>query len=241
MDVTKTQQTAPFLADDPGQVDLEFLTLLLPRLPRVSRAAHLHGATLHAESLVALWRLDGEVDTVPLALAFRLLDVKTVEGAFSRAGASDGFPGGADTCGVPNAWTLLIELRVCCWQAICNGVLQVEAIKGLRGTKHRTRLPAELQRLAPDWSLSRLLRNGRDEFVDVRVRRAPPKPAQDAIRAAVEKIARPYRLPGARHPSLAEFQEQLSAELGVDVSRGMAQVALQTYAPDLRLGRGRRW
>src|SRR5215471_14156326 len=233
--MTKVRQTAPFMADDPGQVDLEFLMLLLPRLPRVSRAAHLAGAALHARALIDLWRLNGEAD-VPLTLAFRLLDdVETVEGAIARAAEEDGFPGGADTWGIPNAWTLLIGLRACCWQAICDGTLLVEAIKGLRGTKHRTVLPAELQHLVPDWILSRFLRNGRNEFVDVRVRRAPPELAQDAIRAAVEKIARPYRLPGARHPSLAEFQEQLSAELGVDVSRGMAQVALQTYAPDLRL------
>jgi hypothetical protein len=240
--MTKARQTALFMADDPGQVDLEFLTLLLPRLPRVSRAAHLAGAALHARALIDLWRLDGEVDTVPLTLAFRLLnDVETVAGVITRAAEADGFPGGADTWGIPNAWTLLIELRACCWQAICGGTLQVEAIKGLRGTKHRIVLPAELQHLVPDWILSRLLRNGRDEFVNVRIRRAPPKPAQDAIRAAVEKIARPYRLPGARHPSFAEFREQLSAELGVDVPRQMAQAALRSYAPDLRLGRGRRW
>src|SRR5262249_20349109 len=148
-----------------------------------------------------------------------LLDVKTVEGAFSRAGASDDFPGGADTWGIPNPWTLLVELRACCWQAICDGTLQVEAIKGLRGTSRRIVLPTELQHLVPDWILSRFLRNGRDEFVDVRVRRAPPEPAQDAIKAAVEKIAIPCRLPGARHPSFAEFREKLSAELGIDVSR----------------------
>src|SRR5215471_9208170 len=165
--MTKARQTALFMADDPGQVDLEFLTLLLPRLPRVSRAAHLAGAALHARALIDLWRLDGEADTVPLALAFRLLDVKTVERAFSRAAASDGFPGGADSWGVPNAWSLLIELRACCWQAICSGVLQVEAIKGLRGTKPRTVLSAELRGQVPDWILSRILRNGRDEFVDV--------------------------------------------------------------------------
>jgi hypothetical protein len=229
------------MADDPGQVDLEFLTLLLPRLPRVSRAAHLGGAALHARALINLWRLDGETDTLPLTLAFRLLDMEAVEGAFSRAGAADGFPGGAHTWGIPNAWTLLIELRACCWQAICDGTLQVEAIKGLRGTKPRTVLSAELQGLVPDWILSRILRNGRDEFVDVCVRRAPPEPAQDAIRAAVEKIARPYRLPGVRHPSFAEFRERLSAELGVDVPRQTAREALRSYVPDLRLGRGRRW
>jgi hypothetical protein len=229
------------MADDPGQVDLEFLTLLLPRLPRVSRAAHLGGAALHARALINLWRLDGETDTLPLTLAFRLLDMEAVEGAFSRAAAADGFPGGAHIWGIPNAWTLLIELRACCWQAICDGTLQVEAIKGLRGTKPRTVQPAELQGLVPDWILSRFLRNGRDEFVAVRVRRAPPEPAQDAIRAAVEKIARPYRLPGARHPSFAEFREQLSAELGIDVPQRMAQAILRTHAPDLRLGRGRRW
>ena len=240
--MTTARQTAPFMADDPGQVDLEFLTLLLPRLLRVSRAAHLAGAALHARALIDLWRLDGEADTIPLTLAFRLLDdVETVEGAIARAAEEDGFPGGADTWGIPNAWTLLIGLRVCCWQAICDGTLQVEAIKGLRGTKRRPVPPAELQGLVPDFILSRLLRNGRDEFVDVRVRRAPPKPTQAAIRAAVGKIARRYRLPGARHPSLAEFREQLSAELGIDVPKQMAQAALQAHAPDLRLGRGRRW
>ena len=157
--------------DDPGLIDLETTILLLPP---VSRAAHLDGPLVHAQHLVKLWKVDAGANTiVPLALAFRLLDVKATAGAISRAAASEDYSSRSRYWDLPNAQILLSELRAAVWQAMLEGTLSAEAIKGVQGNRYGPVLPAELPRLRPDMQLSRLTLGGRDEFIDVRIRRAP--------------------------------------------------------------------
>ncbi|MET0674254.1 MAG: hypothetical protein ABW175_00500, partial [Bradyrhizobium sp.] len=52
-------------------------------LPPISRGSHLIGPALHAQQLVELWGVSGD-DDVPLAQAYRLLDVEAVTGAILR-------------------------------------------------------------------------------------------------------------------------------------------------------------
>ena len=56
------------------------MRLRIALLPPISRAAHLSGPSLHAERLVALW----QTDDVPLADAFRLLEIAAIAGAILR-------------------------------------------------------------------------------------------------------------------------------------------------------------
>ena len=81
------------------------------------------------------------------------------------------------------------------------GHLSVEAIKGVRGTRHRTVMPVELLRLKPEWSATRLTLGGQDQFVAVRVRRAAAankftwkdnKPTQGAVNNAMTTLATTY-------------------------------------------------
>ena len=59
------------------------LALQIALMPPLSRGAHLAGPRLHAQRLVELWQVAVD-DDVPLAEAFRLLDVGAVGGAILR-------------------------------------------------------------------------------------------------------------------------------------------------------------
>jgi hypothetical protein len=136
---------------------------------------------------------------------------------------------------------LLPELRELSWRAMLDGTLLAEAIKGVRGKRHRAVLPAELPRLTPDWELSRLCRGTSDEFIEVHVRRPPAEPVKkawrkrpdkSALKAAMTGIARGYQ-PDAQ-PSLNEIWNALKGRLGPNVTRQQARDALKDYAPHLR-------
>jgi hypothetical protein len=183
---------------------------------------------------------------VPLVQAFRLLDVPAVAGAVLRGMVE------LEQEGNPRYWTfptleeLLPELRELAWQRMLASSLLVEGIKGIRGKRYRSLLPAELPRLAPDWELSRLTRDGRDEFIDVRVRHAPAapvkrawreSPSRGALKNAAEDVAQRY--PHGAKPSFKEFWGALK-KLIPGVTRTDAQTALKDYAPQLRGRRGYR-
>jgi hypothetical protein len=224
--------------------ELAFRILILPSISRGTHFVGPHsGPKLRALHLVELWQV-ADADPVPLAQAFRLLDVSTVAGAVLRGMA------GLEREGDPHRWTfptleaLLPELRELAWQHMLAGSLLVEGIKGIFGKRHRNVLPAELPRLAPDWELSRLIRDGRDEFIDVRVHRLPTMPVQKAwreqysleeLKAAAEAIAKTCG-PGER-PGFEDFWESLEASLP-DVTRRQAQTALEKFAPHLKGQRG---
>ena len=163
--------------------ELEFRILLLPP---ISRGTHLSGPHLHAQRLVELWKVD-EGDDIPLAQAFRLLDAKAVVGAILRTLVAGDYPNDARHWVFPSLTNLLPELHELSWHAMLDGVLSVEAIKGLKGKRHRVVAPVELPRLRPDWQLSRLCLGERDEFVDVRVRRPPIEPIQKRWRVSPDK------------------------------------------------------
>jgi hypothetical protein len=222
---------------------LSELWLRLASLPPISRATHLGGPALHARRLVDLWKVD-DSDDVPLAQAFRLLDAGAIAGAILRTLAVRDYPGD------PRYWTfsdledLLPGLQDLCWQGMLDGTLLVEANRGRE--KPRAVLPVELQRLQPDWRLSRLCLGERDEFVDVRVRRAPDpvepaqrrkRPSRAELKAAMEEIAR--EAARAPAPTEQEVWNGLKARLG-QVSRQDARGAIAKYAPQLRGRRGYR-
>lgn len=232
------------MADDPELIDFETTILLLPP---VSRGAHLVGPLLHAQRLVELWKGDANTDTaVPLALAFRLLDAEAIAGAISRAAATEEYSSRPSYWDLPSAEVLLAGLRELVWQAMLEGTLQVEAIEGVRGTRYRVLLPAELPRLTPDWGLSRLMLDGRDEFIGVRARRMPAEPVQRAwrepiakadLKAAAEAIAQIY---AGTQPSEEEFWGKLKDQTGrQDLTREEARKALDDYASHLRRAPGR--
>jgi hypothetical protein len=216
------------------------IELRIALLPPISRGSHLGGPALHAQQLVALWGVAGD-DDVPLAQAFRLLDVEEGTGAILRTlvmGDRD-YPGDTRHWTFPAFPDLLPELQGLSWQAMLEGRLLTEAVKGVRGKRHRTVLPAELPRLIPDWELSRLTLDGRDDFIDVRVRRAPAEPVKKAwrwrpdnaaVRGAMKKVAQTYP-PDAR-PSFDEIWDRLKALLP-GVTRDVARKALKQYAPQL--------
>jgi len=137
---------------------------------------------------------------------------------------------------------LLPALRDLAWKDICAGRLVIEAVRGLR-EKGARRVVAtiHLQRLAPDWELSRLCRDADDVFVDVCVRRpimeAPgdQPPSQDELRAAIRKIAEAH---SGESAAFAQVHVELNALLGREVPRDIARVALD-YAPGLRRRPGR--
>jgi hypothetical protein len=228
------------MADLLPLAELQFRIALLPP---ISRGAHLGGPVLHAQRLTKLWEVAAG-DDIPLAEAFRLLDEAAVEGAIWRALATGEYFG-AQYWSFPDIGALLPELRELCWQAMVEGTLLVEALGSKRARRPRVVLPAELQRLTPNWQLSQLCR-GADELIDVRVRRPPAAPikkawrkapSKAAIRAAMEAVAAAYP-PGAQ-PPFPEVWRELKLHLP-DLPRASAQRALADYAPRLRGRRGYR-
>jgi hypothetical protein len=194
------------------------LELRIALLPPISRGAHLGGPRLHAQRLVDLWKIGGG-DDVLLVQAFRLLDADVVAGAILRTTAAGDCPGDPRHWVFPPLADLLPELHALAWQAVLEGALLITAIKGVRGTRRRRVLLAELPRLRPDWRLSRLVHDERDgcdgcdgqiggwgswhdEFIDVRVRRTPAesikatwrhdKRSQEAVNDAMDEIAKGY-------------------------------------------------
>ena len=223
-------------------VEIEFQVAILPP---ISRGAHLSGPQLHAERLIKVWRAEGEV---ALAQAFRLLDVETVTGVILRA-----VVGGDYDEGDPRHWhfppftDLLPPLREAAWQEILAGKLVLEAIKGVTGRQHRPLAPALLPRLTPDWELSRLTCDRRDEYIEVRVRPMPataiprpwqPKPSPEKIKTVAEEIATAH--PPPAQLSFADFWAALKAGAGVGVTKRQALAALDKYAPHLRGKPGRK-
>jgi hypothetical protein len=210
----------------------------LATLPPISRGAHLAGPQLHAERLTELWKADGEV---ALAEAFRLLDVGTVAGIILRAVTSGDYDEGD-----PRHWhfppfaDLLPPLREAAWQEILAGKLVLDAIRGVTGRQHRPLAPALLPRLTPDWGLSRLIRDGRDEYIEVRVRSMPAtdiprpwqgKPSREDVEAAASGIAKEYP-PPAQLP-FKEFWAALKARVSPKVTRQQALDALEARAKHL--------
>jgi hypothetical protein len=215
------------------------LSLQIALLPPLSRGEHLAGPRLHAQRLVELWQVAAD-DDVPLAEAFRLLDMEAVEGAIWRVTVA------RERKHDPRYWTfpeieeLLPKLRELAWQRMLAGTLLVEANKGLRGKRYRTVLSTELPRLVPDWRLSRLMLSGRDEFIDVHVQRAPMEStkkawrksyADDELKTATEAVAQTCG-PGEQ-PSFGDFWKALQRTLK-GVTRRQAQHALRKFAPRLR-------
>jgi hypothetical protein len=222
-------------------------------LPAISRSVHFAGPALHARRLVELWKVDA-ADDVPLAQAFRLLDVEAVAWAILRTLMAGDYSGDPRHWVFPPLVDLLPELQELAWQAMLDGALRVEAVKGVRGTRPRLVLPAELPRLRADWGLSRLVRaggddgdggdggiggGGRDEFIDVRVRRPaaelvkpawrPDKPSQKDVDAGVQKLAQTHS-PGSL--SEEEFLKAL-AELVPGAVRTHIRAAVEKHGSGL--------
>jgi hypothetical protein len=233
------------MAESIPLAELEFRILLLPP---VSRGTHLAGPAIHAERLVELWKIEAG-DDVPLEQAFRLLDVKTVASAIFRTAlmSDHDYPNDFVHWPLPPLNHLLPELNDAAWQAVLDGELQIEAIRYERGKTGLAARPVplvELPRLSPDWGLSRLCRDHRDEWLDSRVRRAPveppkrePKPKKSDLKIAMEEVAATYP-PGA-HPPSGEIWRALDDLAGPGVTRAQARAALAKYAPHLRGERGR--
>jgi len=214
-------------------------------LPPISRGAHLDGPRLHAKRLVELWQV-GDGDDVPLREAFRLLEVDAVAGVIWRTVCANDYPGDAHHWTFPPLEDLLLELQQLTWQAMLAGTLITEAVTGVRGKRRRTILSAELPRLTPDWGLSRLTMDGQDEFIDVRIRRAPAEPVKKAWRgrprnkdleAAMADIVKGLG-PGVRLSS-GDALKALQGRFGESVTREQARNALKKY-PHVRLQRGYR-
>jgi hypothetical protein len=225
-------------------------------LPPISRGAPiseawparaLAGPWLHADRLIDLWQVADDED-VPLAQAFRLLDIEAVHGAILRTLGANDYPASD-----PRYWflppleDLLPELHELSWQAMLAEEFEVEAIKGLHGTRPRTVLSVELPRLTPDWELSRLCRNGEDKFIHVRVRRRPAEPgpkkawrqpiSKTDLKAATEAIVQACE-PGAQL-SESDFWDKLKERTGrSDLPRQDARTALNEYAPQLKIQPG---
>lgn len=224
-----------------GAAEIELRTALLPP---ISRGAHLAGPRLHAERLVELWR--SPAGEVPLAEAFRLLDVDAVAGAILRTVLVNEYEGDPRYWHFPPFADLLLPLREAAWQEALAGKLVLEAIKGLRGKRHRTLLPAELPRLIPDWELARLTLGDRDEFTAVRVRRSPAKPVKATCREqipekALENTMRDIALAheGKPRPREKDIVEEMRNRLGrPDLPRDVIRSAVKSYAPQLKRARG---
>ncbi|MBR0730351.1 hypothetical protein JQ595_16490 [Bradyrhizobium japonicum] len=220
--------------------ELEFRISLLPP---ISRGAHLSGPHLHAQRLVELWKVEAGND-VPLAHAFRLLDAEALAGAILRTLASGDYPNDPRYWLFPSLTDLLPELHALSWQAMLSGVLSVEAIKSLQGKRHRAVAPVELPRLTPDWDLSRLCQDERDEFLEVRVRRAPAGPVRKRWRKSPAK--------GDLKSAMGEIAKISPDGVGLDkvwnalkgyfpeITRQQAQNAIKAYAPQLKGRRGYR-
>lgn len=219
-------------------IPLAELVLRIALLSPISRGVHLDGPRLHAERLVALWQAD---DDAVLSEAYRLLDAAAVARAIMRLAVEIEH-------GDPRYWTfpeleeLLPALRDLAWDEILAGRLTVEAVAGVHEGRRRRIPPVQLQRLEPDWPLSRLTHAGQDEFTDVRVRRVVPRapkrqrpPSRATMRAALKKIE--AGLSPDTVPSFAELWAALRNEVG-PISRQSAREALIEYAPHLRRTRG---
>jgi hypothetical protein len=244
--VTKTRQNGE-AAPPSASLPLAELELHIALLPPISRVAHLDGPRLHAKRLVALWRPDDEVS---LAEAFRLLDVETVVGVILRATIEREE---RDDCRRdPRHWhfppfaNLLPSLREAAWQKALAGKLVLEAIKSVRGKRHRTILPAELPRQIPDWELARLILGDRDEFIAVRVRRPPAESVkatwreqipEKALENAMQDIALAHE--GKTRPREKDIVKEMRDRLRrPDLPRDVILEALKNYAPQLKRGRG---
>jgi hypothetical protein len=230
-----------------GAAEIELRVLLLPPISRGERA----GPRLHAERLIECWKAEGEV---PLGETFRLLvDVETVAGVILRATMERDE---RDDCRrdlrywhFPPFPDLLPGLREAVWQAALAGRLVLEAIKGVRGKRHHPLAPVLLPRLTPDWELARLVDGGgRDEWIDVRVRRMPAtdiarpwqsqKPTRKELEVAARNIAKAY--PPPAQLSLKDWWAKLKA-VHPKTSRQQAEDALkEAYASHLRLKPGQR-
>jgi len=217
-------------------------------LPPISRGTHFAGPNCgpeqHARRLVELW-LVPESDHVLLAEAFRLLDVNAVADAILRSMVE------LEREGDPRYWTfptleeLLPKLRELAWQRMLSASLVVEGIKGIRGKRHRSVLPAELPRLTPDWELSRLTQGDRDEFIEVRVQRTsakPPvkkawrnKPSNADVRSALAEIAKGYP-PDARPAEKEILRKVRDHRLGSGATRSQVRAALKTSSLHGRRG-----
>jgi hypothetical protein len=229
-----SKETPP--VDVLGAAEIE---LRIALLPPISRGAHLAGPRLHAERLVELWKADGEV---VFAEAFRLLDVETVAGVILRTVTANEYEGDPRHWIFPPFADLLPPLREAAWQEALAGRIVLEAIKGVTGRRHYPLAPALLPRLTPDWELLRLMRDGRDVWIDVRVRLMPaidiprpwqPKPSPEKIKTATEEIAKAHPPPDGQL-SFANFWAALKARAGVGVTKRQALAALDKYAPHLR-------
>jgi hypothetical protein len=188
-------------------------------------------------------------DDVPLSQAFRLLGVEAVAGAILRTAlmSDHDYPNDSVHWPLPPLKDLLPELNDAAWQAVLDGELQIEAVRYERGKIGLAARPVplvELPRLEPDWKLSRLCRDDRDEWLDARVRRAPvelpkrePKPKKSDLKIAMKEVAATYP-PGA-HPPSEEIWRALDDLAGPGVTRAQAREALAQYAPQLRSERGR--
>lgn len=216
------------------------LELRIALLPPISRGSHLSGPALHARQLVKLWEVNGD-DDVPLAQAFQLLDVEAVTGAILRTllMGDRGYPANLRHWTFPGFTDLLPELEGLAWRAMLDGALLTEAIKSVRGKRYRAVVPAELPRLTPDWELSQLTFGGRDDFINVRVRRAPAEPVKKAwrkrpnkaaVRDAMKQVAQTY--PPDAQPPFSEIWDSLK-ELLPGVTREVAREALKQQAPHL--------
>jgi hypothetical protein len=238
-------------------LELEFR---IGQLPPISRGAPisdfsrplraLAGPWLHADRLIDLWRVaDGE--SVPLAQAWRLLELEAVVGAIQRtwAASAEGYTGDPRYWAFPPFKDLLPELQAAAWQALLAGELEVKALKGVRARwakRPQVVLAVELPRLSPCWELSRLTCDGQDAYVEVRVRRVVagmPKPAWGKhlstadLAAAVENIEQSY--PPDAHPPFPEFWNRLKGYFP-GISRADARAALKDHAPRLIGRRGYR-
>ena len=225
------------MADPIRLIELELQVALLPP---ISRREHLVGPRLHAERLGALWRTD---DDVPLADAFRLLDIAVIAGAILRLSVEIE---SADSryWTFPELEELLPALRALAWEEILAGRLTVEGVAGVREGRRRRIPPVRLQRLTPDWVLSWLTRSGQDEFTDVRVRREAPRPPRwqkppspATMRTALMKIEK--NLPPGAVPSEPDMRALLAKEMGRPISRQQVRDALLKF-PHLKRTRGQR-
>jgi hypothetical protein len=156
------------MADPLALVELELRIALLPPISRGTHIGHRGdpqhpgGPRLHAQRLVDLWKVEND-DDVPLAQAFRLLDVETIAAVILRTAATGDYSGNPRHWTLPPLTDMLADLQACAWQAALDGVLAIDGLKGVRGTRRQRVLPAELPRLAPDRRLPRLVRDDRDD------------------------------------------------------------------------------
>jgi hypothetical protein len=219
-------------------------------LPPISRGTHLRGPTLYAERLVELWRAS---DDVALSEAFRLLDASSVAGVLLRAVVNDDPPPrSADRryWKFPALTELLPTLREQVWQRVLAGRFMVEGIPRERGKQHRPLSPSELPRFSPDWQMSRLIRDGRDAYVQVRVSHSPPvapvkrwrkPPTQKDIKDA---LLDPEQGLLKTAPTLSgeRLENALCKRLGERMTRQKARNAIKRWAPQTvkRVGRPRK-